>query len=226
MNESWIKLFRKFREWEWYSDLNVSRLFIELLLTVNHEDKKWKGITIKRGQILTGVQELGKRCSLNYQQTRTALDKLISTNEITKSTTATYTILTINKFNDYQVVTKSLTNEQRSSNEVVTTTKDKNIRNKDITTVESETYLNKWNYVFNRNFKNTSSFKGNLEHWLKTYSIDEICIAIERIQLDEYWGDKTLDPTWLLRKSNGKEQVDYIGRMLNLKKKQEFISLN
>jgi len=124
MNESWIKVFRKFREWEWYDNSNVKDLFLELLLTVNYEDKTWHGIIIKRGQILTGVEELGKRIGLNRQQTRTAIAKLISTNEITKSTTSLYTIITVNRFNDYQEITKSITNEQPSRNQVVTTTKE------------------------------------------------------------------------------------------------------
>lgn len=124
----WIKLHRKILEWEWYDDINVFRLFTHLLLTVNYEDKKWHGISIKRGQILIGVEELGKKSGLTRQQTRTAIDKLISTNEITKSTTSLYTILTINKFEEYQdnnqVDNQRATNEQPSNNQVVTTTKE------------------------------------------------------------------------------------------------------
>lgn len=129
-NNSWIKLFRKFREWEWYDNSNVKDLFLELLLTVNFEDKQWHGILIKRGQIVTGIEELGKRIGLNRQQTRTAIAKLISTNEITKSSTPLYTIITVNNYDKYQEVTKLVTNEQPSSNQVVTTTKEyKEIKN-------------------------------------------------------------------------------------------------
>lgn len=225
MNESWIKLFRKFREWEWYQDGNVSRLFIELLLTVNTSDKNWQGILIKRGQILTGIEELGKRIGLNRQQTRTALDKLILTKEVTKYSTAKYTILTIEKFNDYQTITKSVTNEQPSSNQVVTTTKEYK-KEKNILTIESECkqYLDTYNQVFSKNLRSYISFESNLKFWLKIYSIDEICLAVTKIKKDPYWGDKDISVEWLLRQADSKGKVDYIGRMLNNKSKKGNIS--
>lgn len=50
----WIKLHRKITEWEWYSDANTFRVFMHLLLTANYEDKRWRNIDVKRGQIITG----------------------------------------------------------------------------------------------------------------------------------------------------------------------------
>jgi len=137
-NKSWIKLFRKFRDWEWYKNSNVKDLFIELLLSANFEDKKWQGITVKRGQLIVGVGELGKNINLTRQQTRYALNKLKLTNEITIKTTNKYTIITINKYNEYQGDNQQdnqrVTNKQPTSNQQVTTTKEyKNDNNKRIT---------------------------------------------------------------------------------------------
>ncbi|MCI6393248.1 MAG: hypothetical protein MR822_02005, partial [Bacteroidales bacterium] len=42
----WLKLFRCFTEWEWYSDTNTVRLFLHLLLRVNYRERRWKGIII------------------------------------------------------------------------------------------------------------------------------------------------------------------------------------
>ena len=50
-NNGWLKLHRKISEWEWYTDGNTFRLFLHLLLNANFEDKKWKGITIKKGEL-------------------------------------------------------------------------------------------------------------------------------------------------------------------------------
>ena len=50
--EGWIKLHRKILDWEWYTDAPVRILFEHLLLTANSEDKKWRGMTIKRGQTI------------------------------------------------------------------------------------------------------------------------------------------------------------------------------
>lgn len=133
MNDTgWIKLHRKFLNWEWYGDANVVATFIHLLLDANWEDKKWRGILIKRGSFITSISGLAESIGISIQQTRTALDKLISTNEITRSTSSNYTCISINNYDKYQQVTKSLTNEQQTNNKRITTTKEyKNIRNKE-----------------------------------------------------------------------------------------------
>lgn len=144
--EGWIKLYRKFLNWEWYEDNNTKIVFLHLLLTANHVDKKWKGITIKRGERLTSINNLSEEIHLKNQQTRTALNKLKSTNEITTKATNRYTLITIEKYNDYQVNdnkdnkqnNKQITNEQQTNNNQnnkrVTTTKerkeDKNVKKK------------------------------------------------------------------------------------------------
>ena len=136
----WIKLHRKMVEWEWYSDINVSRLFMHLLLTANYEPKKWQGITIQRGQKVTSIAHLSEETGLTPMQTRTALNKLKLTGEITSKTTNKFTLLTVEKYSNYQdddreitnKVTSNSTNEQQTDNNQITTTKEvKNIRNKE-----------------------------------------------------------------------------------------------
>ena len=100
--EGWIKIHRKMTEWEWYNDNNVKILFLHLILTANHKEKQWQGYTILRGQKLTSLEHLSKEINLTVQQTRTALNKLKSTGEITIKTTNKNTLITIEKYNDYQ----------------------------------------------------------------------------------------------------------------------------
>ena len=85
--EGWIKLHRKMINWEWYNDINVKVVFLHLLLTANHEDKKWQGIEIKRGQKITSLSHLAEETKLSVKQIRNVLNKLKSTGEITSKGT-------------------------------------------------------------------------------------------------------------------------------------------
>ena len=134
--EGWIKIHRSILKWEWYDDINTFRVFIHLLLTANHESKKWRGIRIRRGQMVTSVANLGKSTGLSAQSVRTSLTKLKSTNELTIKSTNIYTIITICKYEYYQDIKKDInkqdikltnkrpTNEQQTSNKRATTTKE------------------------------------------------------------------------------------------------------
>ena len=109
--EGWIKIHRKILEWEWYDDINTKILFLHLLLTANHEDRKWRGTVIKRGQKLTSLQHLADETHLSLQNVKTSLSKLKSTNEITIKSTNKYTVVSIEKYNDYQI-DETKTNKQ------------------------------------------------------------------------------------------------------------------
>ena len=110
--------------WEWYQDDVVFRVFLHLLLTVNYERKKWRGVWVENGQIITSYGHLGEQLNLGVQSIRTALNKLKSTNELTIKTTNKYTIITILKWKDYQQLTTKSTNEQQTTNKQLTTTKE------------------------------------------------------------------------------------------------------
>lgn len=118
--EGWIKIYKKFLNWEWYDDINVKVVFLHLLLTANYVDKQWKGITIKRGQVLTSITHLAKEIQLTNQQTKTAIKKLKSTNEITIKSTNKYTVITIEKYNDYQddYIKSNQQNNQQNNQQV------------------------------------------------------------------------------------------------------------
>ena len=117
----WIKLHRQILEWEWYSDNNCFRLFLHLLLKANHKEKRFKGIELKVGSIVTSRDLLARETGLSSQQIRTALNKLISTNEITSETSSQGTIIQIVNYEKYQVPTNEITNEQPTNNQQSTT---------------------------------------------------------------------------------------------------------
>jgi len=131
MRSGWIKLHRSFLDWEWYHDKNVKDVFLHLMLTVNYDKKRWQGIDIYPGQIVTSRKNLAAKLDYSEQQVRTILNKLKSTSEITIKSTNKYTIITLLNWDNYQMDTKNnqqntnkTTNEQPTNNQQVTTTKE------------------------------------------------------------------------------------------------------
>ena len=98
----WIKLHRKFLDWEWYNDANTKHVFLHLLLTANTEDKKWQGIVVKRGQVVISLRKLANTLGIGVRSLRTALRNLEATHEATQQTTHRFTLITICKYECYQ----------------------------------------------------------------------------------------------------------------------------
>ena len=137
----WIKLHRQILEWEWYSDNNCFRLFLHLLLKANHKEKRFKGIELKVGSIVTSRDLLARETGLTSQQIRTALTKLILTNEITSKTSSQGTIIQIVSYEKYQVATNEITNEQPTSNQQSTTNNNVKKEKKEIYIPEFSEFL-------------------------------------------------------------------------------------
>lgn len=138
--DSFIKLFRRFLEWQWHDNPIMVSLFVHLLLLANYEDKEWHGIIIQRGQLVTGRKALAHIVGVSEQQVRTCLARLEETGEIALESTNKFTIVTILKYDSYQQSLKAeqptnnqqITNNQPTDNQQITTPKEiKNKRNKE-----------------------------------------------------------------------------------------------
>ena len=51
--KQFIKLYRQFMNWQWYTDLNTKALFIHCLLRANWKAGEWKGIHYSVGEFIT-----------------------------------------------------------------------------------------------------------------------------------------------------------------------------
>ena len=85
--EGFILLHRRLLGWEWYGDGNTMRVFIHLLLKANFEPKKWRGVTVGRGQCATSLAEIAGELGLSERNVRTAIKHLKSTGEVTHEVT-------------------------------------------------------------------------------------------------------------------------------------------
>lgn len=102
LENGYIKLYRSLVSWEWYGDRNTTALFIHLLLTVNYEERRWKGMEIKRGQRLCSRASLARELRLTEKEVRTALEHLKKTGEVASRTSPQGTVLTVLRFDAYQ----------------------------------------------------------------------------------------------------------------------------
>lgn len=210
----WIKLRRSLLDWEWYEDHNATRLLIHLLVSVNYEDKKWKGHLIKSGSMVYSWDTLSQSVGLSKQQARTAMDKLESSKEVTRYSTNKFQVVSLVKWakmqrDDFELTDKP-TGQQHSSNIQVTPTKeDKELKeeiNKGLSDFE-KTYLEKLVNYFDPDKKNRIVYK-NLKDFLT---------VIAGIGQFEFF--KTQFEDYLLFKKESKEKPHgwpgFIGKMEN-----------
>ena len=139
----WIKIHRKFLDWEWFNKSEAVHLFLYMLIKANHKDNKWQGNDVKRGQFISSLGNISSATGITIQQIRTILKKLEKTNEIVVKSTSQFTIVTICKYECYQdeneEANKPITNNQQTINKQSTTNKnEKKEKN------EKEVILDSW----------------------------------------------------------------------------------
>lgn len=162
----YIKLHRRMMEWEWYTDIPVKVLFLHILLKANHAEGRWKGEEIQRGQTVTSIRHLAKETGLSEQQVRTALHKLEKTGELTRKTTNKNTLISVEKYAQYQdhqadintQVNNQITNKQQTNNKQITTNKKNKKNKKDKKEYHSEVaeVVDYLNMITGRNYSYTS----------------------------------------------------------------------
>jgi len=131
MSTGWIKIHRQLLDWEWYNDVNTTRVFLHLLLVANHKDNKWRGIEIKRGQRLTSISALADETHLSIKNIRTSIKRLKSTNEVASHSTAQHTVFTMVNYDLYQEGASEVANKgQAKGKQGATNKNDKNDNNK------------------------------------------------------------------------------------------------
>jgi AraC-like DNA-binding protein len=96
----YVRFYRSLINWEWYTDRNTKDLLIHLILTANYEPKKWRGITVERGQRVYSLSKIAEELHMSVRNVRTAINHLISTGEVTKQITPQYSIITINNYDE------------------------------------------------------------------------------------------------------------------------------
>jgi hypothetical protein len=102
MSDGWIKIHRKFLDWEWYDKSEMVHLFLHLLLNASVSNKRWHNTPVNRGQLITGRKKLSEETGISQQTVRTCLQRLVETGEIEITPTNKFSIITICNYDSYQ----------------------------------------------------------------------------------------------------------------------------
>ncbi len=116
----WVRIHRKITDWEWYKVPEMAHLFMHLIINANHEDGKWQGVEIKRGQLITGRKKLHFETGISEQSIRTYLKRLVRSGEIIIEPTIKNSLITICRYGYYQKRQNKInqqTNQQLTSNQ-------------------------------------------------------------------------------------------------------------
>lgn len=132
MSGNFVKTYRSLMHWEWYQTPHMGHLYMHLILSANYVDSKWRGMLVKRGQLVTGLNSLSVATGISVQAIRTCLKRLENTGEINRQSTNQFSIITICNYSQYQAreegrsknPNKRVTSEQQAINS--------NIRSKEL----------------------------------------------------------------------------------------------
>jgi len=138
-NKGYIKLYRRTLENPIVTnDNDYFRVWVTLLLMANHSDKKMMFgkdvIKVHSGELITGRDELAKKCNVSSSKVERILKKLKSGQQIEQRTCSYGRLISILNWNLYQQSEQQsgqqVNNEWTTSEQQVDTNKnDKNVRN-------------------------------------------------------------------------------------------------
>ena len=90
----YVKLNRNLLCWEWFDNNNALLVLVRLTLKASWRDTQYQGVALKRGQVITTLQEIADENQLTKQQARTTL-RLEATHKITRTATKKFSIITL-----------------------------------------------------------------------------------------------------------------------------------
>ncbi len=102
MEDGWIKLHRKMREWQHYQRPSVRLVFEELLFCANTKAGWFHGIKVKRGETMASVSTIEEYTGFSRKTVIKALAMLEESGEICREKCGNYTKTIICKFDHYQ----------------------------------------------------------------------------------------------------------------------------
>lgn len=101
-NGGFIKLYRKMREWGWYSDPPTKDVFLHLLILAQYEETFYRGVHLKIGDVVATYPDIAEACGLSIKNVRTAIDHLKATGEVAVTRYPKFSVYTVHNYSHYQ----------------------------------------------------------------------------------------------------------------------------
>ncbi len=116
-----VKISDELTSWAWINDPKTVYIYVRLLLGAAWAETDFRNIHLQRGQIAISQRDFAEKCGVTYQELRTILNRLITTQKITQSTTHKISVITLIEYDcDTQPLTQSSTTYQRDNNAIAT----------------------------------------------------------------------------------------------------------
>lgn len=95
-------MYRSIIDWEWFKEHDMTCFFIYCLSNANLEDRTWRGVFVKRGQLLVSRSIVCRELGIEERRYRTIISRLQKSGEIEVDTSGPSTLITIVNWDRYQ----------------------------------------------------------------------------------------------------------------------------
>ena len=109
MEKGWIKLHRKLLDNGVFYDAELFKIFIWCILKANRKPKEVSNIKLKAGQFITGRVSASEELHIKPSTVYDRMQKLKRMKYISIKSTTKFSIVSVLKYNDYQVVEEAKT---------------------------------------------------------------------------------------------------------------------
>lgn len=131
MDNTFITLHRKIIQSACFDDAELLKVWLWCLLRANYKDREvihaGQVIQLHRGEFITGRFSATKELNMTAAKFRARIALLEKMGQISQKTTNKYSVIHVEKYNDYQTKEKEITNKKPTKNQQKTT--DNNINN-------------------------------------------------------------------------------------------------
>lgn len=159
--QGWIKVHRKMLHSNIFQNEKLLKVFMYCLLKATHKERKQliglQTVELKPGQFVFGRKKASEELNMNESTVYKYMKFLESQKTITMNSNNKFTIVTVDKWHDYQVLDAEI--EQQNNNKI-TTKEQQNNTNKNVKNVKNKEYIveiiNYLNGVADKNYRYTT----------------------------------------------------------------------